>query len=618
MNSTASTGADILAQELIKSGVDTIFCITGAGNLAIVDAIHRTKKIRLIFSHHEQAATMEANGYARISGKLGVVLVTTGGGTTNVATGALSANLDSVPVIIISGNESSFHINRMKNMRAVGVQGFESVEFLRPLVKFSYRVKSECEISDSIKKCIQIAQTPRRGVVHIDIPMDFQRKQVEQIIVNNEIDLAKVLPNASSKENMKNSMSLALDELYSSKNPLLYIGEGCRWIANLDSFKKWISQQGIPFLLSWSAIDLFDDCDELNMGRSGIYGDRASNILLQKCDFLLCIGTRLAIPQIGYDSNDFARSAKIWTIEVDAKEIEKYPPHWRSINADASDFIEMIVDSDSTKSSRKSYKEWVNECKEIQGKFPKSDQINKDQINSSLYIHSFEVIDSLCNVLPSNSIVTTDVGAGLLTGHFAFKVKAGQRLFTSQGLGEMGFGLPAAIGAHFANPDATLVCLNTDGGIMFNLQELQLIKEHSIPIKLFVFNNLGYSMISISQKNLFEGRIIGSSSSSGLSFPNFRQLAELFDFEYFKVQNSNNLKFSLAKIQKNTAQLFEIIMDPEQKYLPRLGTAAREDGTLVSPPIEDLDPLIKIDDLQHALGYQPHQNSFLARGLDRK
>lgn len=616
LESNVKTGADVLVEELINLGVDTIFCITGAGNLAIVDAVFRSNSIKLVFSHHEQSAVMEANGYSRVSGKIGVALVTTGGGTTNVATGVLSANLDSVPILVISGNESSFHLNKMKNLRAVGVQGFDSVAFLKPLVKFSYRLRSESEIKDSVEKCFRIAQTPRKGVVHLDLPMDLQRKPVDKFDGNSDIDMTRFLPDLLKSDDLKKSVFLALDDLSVSRNPALYIGEGCRGIKSLDLLRSWIVRKRIPFFLSWSAIDLFDEENDLNAGRIGIYGSRASNILLQKCDFLLCLGTRLSIPQIGYDVNDFARLAKIWSVEVDSSEIEKYPPHWKSIHANVSDFIELAATTEREVSNPDSFSDWVQECKRIISLYPKETQINKTEIDSASYIHSFDVVDSLCDVLPPNSIVTTDVGAGLLTGHYAFRIKSNQRLFTSQGLGEMGFGLPASIGAYFANTDAKLICLNTDGGIMFNLQELQLVKEHKIPLKLFIFNNAGYSMISISQKNLYGGRLIGSSSSSGLSFPNFNQLADLFGLEYIKIQSSKDVNSSLLQIQSDTAQLFEVIMDPNQRYLPRLSTSAKADGSLISPPLEDLEPLLEIEELQNALGYRPHKNSFTVRGLE--
>jgi acetolactate synthase-1/2/3 large subunit len=217
--------------------------------------------------------------------------------------------------------------------------------------------------------------------------------------------------------------------------------------------------------------------------------------------------------------------------------------------------------------------------------------------------------------LGATAVISTDVGAGLLTGHYMYEQSLRRRLFTSQGLGEMGFGLPAAIGAHFADPSRQIVCLNTDGAIMFNLQELQLVKEYAIPLKLFIFNNSGYAMIRISQQNLFQSRMAGSTTESGVSFPEFSSVASLFGMRYMEVKSSADLGNSFdSALQSDEAVLFEIIMNPEQKYLPRLATSKLADGSLVSPPLEDLDPLISLDELEELLGYRPSENSFRARG----
>jgi acetolactate synthase-1/2/3 large subunit len=243
------------------------------------------------------------------------------------------------------------------------------------------------------------------------------------------------------------------------------------------------------------------------------------------------------------------------------------------------------------------------------------EQIGPKIKDSKVNIHSAEVIQFLNDEINEDAIVCTDVGAGLLTGHYMYESKGTQRFFTSQGLGEMGFGLPAAIGAYFADPTKQLVCLNTDGAIMFNLQELQVAVEHKIAMKLFIFNNSGYSMIRISQENLFAGRLEGSTVESGVSFPAFEDIAKAFGFNHVKIRNSGDLELIDEALVSPNAELIEVMMDPEQKYFPRLATNKLPDGTLVSPPIEDLDPKISIDLLEKMLGYKPHENSFKARGL---
>jgi acetolactate synthase-1/2/3 large subunit len=258
---------------------------------------------------------------------------------------------------------------------------------------------------------------------------------------------------------------------------------------------------------------------------------------------------------------------------------------------------------------------WRTECIFMKKAIPRIEQLGPPPSDNSTYIHSGEVLNYLNSVLAEDALVVTDVGAALLNGHYLYEQGGSRRFFTSQGLGEMGFGLPAAIGAHFADPSKQLVCLNTDGAIMFNLQELQVATEHKIAMKLFIFNNSGYSMIRISQENLFEGRLEGSTVESGVSFPAFEDIAKAFGFRHVKIRSSGDLGLIDEALISPNAELIEVMMDPEQKYYPRLATNKLPDGTLVSPPIEDLDPKISIDLLEKMLGYNPHENSFKARGL---
>jgi acetolactate synthase-1/2/3 large subunit len=610
------TGADVLTNFLHLKNVSKIFAITGAGNLAIIDSIVKKNKVEIIYFHHEQAAAMAAQGYAKISGKPGVVVVTTGGGTSNVVTGILSAYLDSVPLIIISGNESSFHCNNQNQLRAYGVQGFDSVEVIKPIAKRSLRINEVNEIEFRLQESWNLMLDKRMGPVHIDFPMDLQRNTLE--VKNNSNSLNTENP---KKENVSLENGILYEEIIrsiqNSKNPILYLGNGCRNPEVIRSLIKIIESLKIPFALSWSALDIIPCAHEFNIGRIGIYGDRAANILLQRSDLVLCIGTRLAIPQVGFDKNDFGRNASKIVIDVDVTELSKFNfDKWYVFESSAKDFTDKLALDLKNSAQIFNHDSWIRMCKVIKESLPRIDQIGYNQIDQQNYLHSYDVINFLNFNLESKCNVVTDVGAGLLTGHYGLELTANQRLITSQGLGEMGFGLPGAIGAYFAEPDAQLICLNTDGGIMFNLQELQLLKHHKIPIKLFIFNNSGYSMIKISQQNLFQSRLAGSSPESGISFPNFELLAKTFEMTYIKLNYKKDLNKSLkSELNSTGPTLIEVIMDPSQRYLPRLSTSKGLSGSLVSPPIEDLDPLIEIDVLEKLLGYRPLKQSFEIRGL---
>jgi len=616
MSEVIKSGAEILVDFLISRGVKIIFCITGAGNLAIVDALVRDGTIEIVYSHHEQAAVMEAQGYSRISGQIGVALVTTGGGTSNVVTGVLSAYLDSIPVLIISGNESSFHCENPVGLRAYGVQGFDSVAVLSPVTKFSQRINEVADTRNVLQSAVDLALQNRMGPVHIDFPMDLQRKTTP---------IGKLVAVSNLNHGQKGSHQKVQDfvaELYvslsKSERPALYIGNGCRDNSTLTSVQEVINQFQIPYFVSWSAIDLFPDSDPLNFGRVGIYGDRAANILLQKSDLLLTLGTRLAIPQVGYDRIDFARKASKWIVEIDPSECEKFDGlGWNVLNANVKDFTsEFNAQSMIKQQIDNRFVDWVSEGSSIWRELPRLKQVGPVGGENGGYLHSAEVVAALNKLAADDAVIATDVGAGLLTGHNIYEQSKNRRFFTSQGLGEMGFGLPGAIGAYFVDPASQIICLNTDGAIMFNMQELQLVKEHKIPLKLFIFNNSGYAMIKISQNNLFGARIAGSSISSGISFPEFGKLAELFGMQHIPLKNTPGWEAQLEEgLNNDSAVLIEVIMNPEQKYLPRLATSKLADGTLVSPPIEDLDPLLELEVLERYLGYAAHPNSSRARGL---
>lgn len=603
---STKNGADSLVDFLKNKEVSTIFSISGAGNLAILDAISRDGSIQVIFSHHEQAAVMEAQGFARASGKPGVALLTTGGGISNGTTGILSAYLDSVSVFVISGNESSFHFDSGSQMRAIGVQGFDSVKVLSPVSKKAIRIMSLNALPFSLESLWSEMIADRKGPVFVDFPMDLQRQTIEENskpqLINHKQDSVKRILTEGEK-------SAIVQDFNTSHFPILYIGNGCRDVDTLNLLREFIVKFDIPYVLSWSAIDLFPDSDPLNIGRVGIYGDRAANILLQRSDLLIAIGTRLAIPQVGYNKKDFARKAKKWVVEIDASECKKFPEDWSILNMSGHDFMAELSRIFLAEAESKKNTLWRDIVSHVWEKLPRRDQSGSTKEESKDHAHSLDVLGYLNESLEHNATIVTDVGAGLLSGHYMIAPK-NHRVFTSQGLGEMGFGLPGAIGAYFAKPENQIVCLNTDGAMMFNLQELQLVKHHEIPIKLFVFNNFGYAMIKVSQDNLFGSRQVGSGLESGISFPEFRKIAELFGMSYFEVKGKQDLNQNLTDLLRDSRPtLIEVLMHPDQKYLPRLGTTKLPDGTLISPPLEDMDPLIPLELLEELLGYEATKSS---------
>jgi acetolactate synthase-1/2/3 large subunit len=609
------TGADSVALALEELGVKIIFAITGAGNLAICDAISRRGSTRMVFVHHEQAALMAAQGLTRTTGRLGAALVTTGGGSTNALTGIVGANMDSIPVIVISGNENSAHTNTDNELRIWGVQGFDSRQVFAPVTKESHRVRSADGIYDAIVTAGIVAQQPRAGVVTIDVPMDLQRRSLtaKRSAAKVSARLAVLDTNSNHDEILKVGIEAAVDALSRSKRPLILLGAGLKRSQARNTIRSTIADMGIPTMLSWSAIDLLDSRHAMNFGRSGIYGDRFSNIIAQNSDLVISIGSRLAIPQLSYDPLDFARDAKIVVVDIDHKELEKFVgERWIPVQADAWEFLDGLAEKVRTIN----FPTWVETCKEIRNEFPRRAQTDgaPPASMSDEFVNSYDVVYEISDQAGADDIFVTDMGTGLLSGFYGLDVNDDQQLFSSLGLGEMGYGLPAAVGAQFANPEKRVICLNVDGGMMMNLQELQTVAHHKLPIKLVVFNNEGYLMIKHSQKNLFDGRFVGSDEESGISCPEFSQLAAVFGLKYVRIDGTSDMKARVSEfLTSEGSVLLEVFMHPEQLFIPRVGTLKGEGGALISPPLEDMIPLLDEAVLRRVMGGKIHLQSQAVR-----
>jgi len=579
----SATGASEFAKGLMDIQAGDIFCITGAGNLALVDELVKAGHT-IHYFHHEQAAAMAAIGYWRVCKKVPVVLVTTGGGSSNVATGLLSAYLDSIPILVITGNEGSYHIAAMNGLRAYGVQGFDSVGMFRGIAKRSERLSGDVGVGNVIRAAAKSATSGRPGPVHLDFPMDLQRSEDNSIQVQDDAKDESSIHSAM-RENSAGAAKEIIGALETSLRPIILVGQG---LTNPDSIVRFCEERGIPFSPSWSAIDKYDDENSLNIGRLGIYGERSTNFAVQAADLVICLGTRLSIPQVGYNRGDFGRNATKIVVDIDPLELSKHgSDNYILLNADANEV--MVYLSDSTARTQ-NFQDWVGQIHLTQEILPKFEYETDDPELRPGYMHSLDFMERLNGILDDDAVVVTDVGAGLISGHYGFRSNGKKLLFTSQGLGEMGFGLPGAIGASIADRGRQVVCLSTDGGIMFNLQELQTVQTKKLPLKVVIFNNDGYGMIKISQNNLFDGRFAGSESGPDISFPNFSKLAHAFGFDYLEVEGPEGIDSLKTLMSSNSASIIEVKMDPNQKYLPRLGTRKLSDGSLQSPGLEDLDP----------------------------
>lgn len=597
--------SDYIARFLRERGARHVFGIIGSGIAHIYDSVHHGGFTEIVCVHQEQAAVMAAQTYYRTSGVATAALLTTGAGSLNGVTGVVSAWADSIPVLVISSNENSKHARPENPLRMWGIQGYDSVAMVEKVVKYGARVSDPARIRYELEKAYHLATTGRPGPVWVDVPMDIQAALVE------ENDLVRFDSFELSTKDARPTLERAkvediLARLRRARRPLLWLGHGIRLAGAAADLPRFLQAAGVPALVSWAGIDMVDSGHPLIYGRAGVYGQRASNFILQSCDFLLTIGTRLAIPQVGYEINELARDAKIVSVDIDPVELSKYPQRIEALRADAGDFIRSsigILDQNPNHSPA----DWLAFCDGTRKDFP---WIGPEHADQNGYMNSYRFMDKLNALLKPDQIVVTDMGTALLSGHQALRTKPGQRLMTSTGLGEMGYGLPAAIGASFARNRGEVLCLNCDGGMMMNLQELQTIAHHRLPIKIVVFNNDGYLMIKHTQKALFGTRYSGTNKSTGVSCPDFSKLASAFGMHSMQIRTWDDFDSNIPELQAlDGPAICEVFMDPEQFFYPKLSLAARADGTLVSPPLEDLSPLLSRKTLQDHLLVPAHPKS---------
>ena len=601
--------SDLIAKFLKDKKIKHVFGIIGSANSHIFDSINKLKYTEIINVHHEQAATMAMQSYYRVNGRPCACILTAGAGSSNAITGVISAWADSIPGLIISGQEKSTAIKTYRGMRMWGVQGFDSTLMVKKVTKFSKRVTNSKDIVFYLNTAYDISIDKRPGPVWIDVPLDIQGSSC------NLSELKQYKFNKTKKINLNQSLLNKIEKLIKkSKRPVFWFGNGIKLSKSENLMPKLLNRFPIPFFLSWSAVDLLPSNHKLNFGRPGVYGNRASNLILQSSDLIISIGTRMSIPMIGYVHNEFARDAKIICVDIDKKEINKLKKKINiKINLDAGTFINNLNNKITIKKEYfKSISKWTSFCQNTLKKFPHLEKLaHKDEHG---FINSYNFLEKFSSELKKNDCVVTDMGTALLSGHQIMKFNGKQKMITSQGLGEMGFGLPGAIGASIAKNKSEVICLNCDGGIMMNLQELQTINQYNLPIKLFVFNNDGYLMIKHTQKNFFGGRYTSVNKKTGISFPNFKILAKAFNFDYFKIKTWADYKIFMKKnFRKKKSFLCEVFMDPEQNFHPKLSTFIDTSNNIVSPPLEDLSPFLERNKLKNNLLVKLHKKSKLIK-----
>lgn len=596
--------ADLVAEFLIANEISTVFSVVGGGAMHLNDAFGHNTKLNVLYNHHEQASAIAAEAYSRLNNKIAAVCVTTGPGGTNALTGVVGGWLDSIPMLIISGQvryDTTVDYMKQNNPaglrpRAIGDQEFEIVESVKPMTKYAVMIKDPKEILYELKKALYIAKKGRPGPVWIDIPVDIQGMYVEENALNTIFEENIITIPQINDEDVKEVISL----IKHSKRPVIYAGSGIRLSGAYNIFKELLPKLGIPVVTYFNTVDLLENTNPLYVGRGGNMGDRAGNFAVQNSDLVLSFGSRLSIRQVGYNYKTWARYARVVMIDIDLAEMHKPTIHVDlRIHGDIKEFLikmdklinkEVFPIFDNT--------EWNQKCLFWREKYPVVN-ILQNQQKEKVNVYAF--IRKLSLLLPPNSIIVGSNGACCVVGHQAIVIKEGTRFILNSAIASMGYGLPASIGLCCANNRNTTICLEGDGSIMMNLQELQTIKTNRLPIKIFLVNNNGYHSIRITQNNLFsENKKIGIGAESGdLGFPNFKKIAKAFGIKYFSIKQNSEIERKVRKVLEFEGPILcEVFTDTNQVWEPKNSARKLADGTFVSSPLEDLAPFLSREELK--------------------
>ncbi len=580
--------SDYLVKYFEQKNIQHIFGVTGGGAMHLNNSFGNSKKISFIMHHHEQAATMAAEAYSRLKKSSGVVSVTTGPGGTNAITGVAGAWLDSIPLIIISGQVAKKDMINQSQTRQIGVQEINIIDIVKPITKNAITLKDPNKIKYELDKAFYLANHRRPGPVWIDIPLDIQNKEIEIKDLKKHKFYPKILKEKKIEEKVFKKI---MNFLNKSKRPVLIAGNGIHTSSSEKLFKKVLRYLKMPVLTSWNAKDLFENKDDKFIGSFGLFGDRASNFAIQNSDCLFVIGSRLSQPQTGYNLNKFSTKSKMIFVDQDQNEIKKFGKKiYLSLNYDINLFLNKFYEFLSRKKIKLIDKDnWLNQCLDWKKKYP----VFLSKYRKTKKINSFFFIEILSKILKKDSIIVTDMGTSFTCTMQSFKCKKNQRLFTSSGLASMGYGIPGSIGASFAeNKKNKIICISGDGGGMFNIQELQTIVHHQLPIKIFILNNEGYLTMKLMQKKNFK-YYVGSNRESGISCPNFVKLATSFGIKSILLNDSKKIESKMMKfLSSNKPGLCQIDMPSEQELIPRVQTKVNKQGEFLPTDMEDMYPYL--------------------------
>jgi acetolactate synthase I/II/III large subunit len=587
--------SDYVMEFIAGLGVGHVFTLAGGGAMHLIDSLGRNRDLDYICCLHEQACAIAAEAYSQYTNNIGVALVTTGPGGTNTMTGVSGAWLDSIPVLFISGQVKRDDIAGQRCIRQMGFQEIDIVGMVRPITKYAVTVKEPNSIRYHLEMAAHMAKSDRPGPVWIDIPLDVQAAMIDE----NQLwglGLGITVPEAGS-ELVTGQILRSIEALNRSERPVILAGNGIRLSGALDEFSEFIGELNIPVLTTWKAIDFMAEDHPLYAGRPGAIGQRAANFAQQNSDWLLSIGARLDLGQTAYTHKYFARAAYKTIVDIDINEINKLQMSIDApVQADAGEFIREFM-RNRHKIIRKDRSSWFAKIKEWRLRYP---VILPDYWNERDLVNDYVLIDVLSDEMSSSDLfVPGSSGACSERSMQAFRVKEGMRIFNTEGLGSMGFGVPAALGGCVASGGKNTVCIEGDGGFAMNIQDLETVRRLNLPIKFFVLNNQGYGSIINTQKNYFNGNYVGSTKESGLTLPDFKAVGAAFGMAVCHINNHEKIREQVREVlQHDGPVVCEVMVSAEQQTMPRVTSKQTPEGSMVSMPMEDMWPFLDRDEFR--------------------
>ena len=584
---------DHIMNRIAAEGVRHVFLIPGGGCMHLVDALGRHPQLEPIAMLHEQGAAIAADAYAQLREGLGVALVTTGPGSTNAITGVAAAWLDSTPLLVISGQVKTADLAVGKGIRQLGFQEIDITSIVKPITKLAMRVDNPSDIPAVLDKAISAALTGRPGPVWVDIPLDVQAADID-------INPLEAAPSTAyvPTEQVRRAVVDLIAELRSASRPALLAGNGVRLAQGTEDLLAFVELTQIPLLLTWKALDFLPVHHPLNAGRPGAVASRYANFTQQTSDVFVGIGARFDFGQTAYRPENIAPHAKKTFVDIDAHELRKLEQAGgRSLECDAGVFLSLLLD-EARKHEWPEFGSWHSRITDWKHRYPLGTSATHKG-----FLETYDVVRILSDEMEDNDLfVPGSSGACSEVSMQAFENKPGQRVFNSEGLGPMGFGIAAPIGASCLRPESNIYSIDGDGGFQMNVQELEVASRRRSKICWIVLDNDGYGSIKVTQDGYFQGRRVASDPSSGLTLPDASSVATAYGLISSKVNSEGELRSAIVNF-KNDPRPTVIVtrVNPDHRTEPRVASRRLEDGSMESDPMEDLSPKLDRSELLREL-----------------